>query len=341
MLDAPPGEKLWQYLDHILQAARRSGEVTRQLLAFSRKEIISPQELNLNDRVVETQATLGRLIGEDINLSFKPAPDIWNIKMDPSQLDQILVNLAVNARDAMDNGGDLAIETANVQIGRGYSMYHLDANPGDYVRLTVSDSGCGMDRQTLTNIFEPFFTTKEVGKGTGLGLAMIYGIVRQNSGFINVYSELGYGSTFQLFFPRSQGSVEPAAKSVQEELSGTGRVLLVEDDPLVREMSLRMLQTMGYTVTPAEGPLAAIEICKAEQQIDLVLTDVVMPGMNGKEMVDVIESLRPGIKILFMSGYTADLVAQRGVIDERRCFIQKPFDMQALHKMIKAALLAG
>jgi len=338
MLKVPEGEKLWQYLDQISKAAQRSSDITRQLLAFSRKEIISPKKVNLNAQIIETQGTLGRLIGEDIHLSFKPVTNIWNIKADPSQLDQILVNLAVNARDAMANGGHLAIETANVHIDRTYSQYHLDAAPGDYVRLVVSDSGSGMDRQTLAHIFEPFFTTKGVGKGTGLGLATVYGIVRQNNGFINVYSEPGHGSTFQVNFPRYSGASEIAEPMAEEEFSGSGTVLLVEDDPLVREMSLQMLQEIGYTVIEAETPEHALEICADDEvQIDMILTDVVMPGMNGKELVAVIESLRPGLKVLFMSGYTSDLVAQRGVVDEGRHFIQKPFDMHSLAGKIKDA----
>jgi len=339
MLRVTEGEKLWQYLDQIWKAAQRSSEITRQLLAFSRKEIISPKEVNLNAQIIATQATLGRLIGEDINLTFKPATNIWSIKVDPSQLDQILVNLAVNARDAMANGGSLAIETSNVHIDRTYCQYNLDATPGEYVRLVVSDSGSGMDRETLAHIFEPFFTTKEVGKGTGLGLATVYGIIKQNNGFVNVYSEPDHGSSFQLYFPRFIGVTEVADKVSEPAISGSGTLLLVEDDPLVREMSLQMLQEIGYTVIVADTPERAIEICADQNvHIDLILTDVVMPGMNGKEMVAVIEPLRPGMKVLFMSGYTSDLVAQRGVVDEGRHFIQKPFDMYSLSEKIKNAL---
>jgi two-component system, cell cycle sensor histidine kinase and response regulator CckA len=336
----PEGGKLWHYLDQISKAARRSSDITRQLLAFSRKEIISPRVINLNTQIIETQSTLGRLIGEDINLSFKPVTNIWSIKADPSQLDQILVNLAVNARDAMDNGGNLAIETANVKIDRIYSQYHVDAPPGDYVQLTVSDSGSGMDGPTLALIFEPFFTTKEVGKGTGLGLATVYGIIRQNNGFINVYSEPGHGTTFRLYFPRFAGGALLPAQPPEAEISGSGTVLLVEDDLLVREMSRQMLEEIGYLVIQAETPRQAIEICSNDEaQLDLILTDVVMPGMNGKEMVEIIETLRPDIKVLFMSGYTSDLVAQRGVVDEGRRFIQKPFDMHSLNEKIKDTLL--
>jgi two-component system, cell cycle sensor histidine kinase and response regulator CckA len=340
MLKVPEGDKAWQYLNQISKAAERSSDITRQLLAFSRKEIISLKKMNLNAKIIETQTTLGRLIGEDINLTFKPVTNIWTIEADPSQLDQILVNLAVNARDAMPGGGYLAIETANIHIDRTYCHYHLDSKPGDYVQLIVSDSGSGMDKQTLAHIFEPFFTTKEVGKGTGLGLATVYGIVRQNNGFINVYSEPGQGTSFQFHFPRLLGAAETESRPAALEISGSGTVLLVEDDPLVREMALQMLDEIGYTVVQAENPRDAIEICKkGEVPIDIILTDVVMPGMNGKEMVDNIESFRPSLKVLFMSGYTSDLVAQRGVVDQGRYFIQKPFDMHSLNEKIKATLL--
>ena len=339
LLRVPQEGKLWNLLDQISKAAERSSDITRQLLAFSRKEMISPRVVNLNTQIIETQATLGRLIGEDINLTFKPVTHIWSIKADPSQLDQILINLAVNARDAMVNGGNLAIETANVTIDRIYSQYHPDSAPGEYVQLAVSDSGSGMDRKTLAHLFEPFFTTKEVGKGTGLGLATVYGIVRQNNGFINVYSEPGHGTTFQLYFPRSAGTALAEAEVPRAKISGSGTVLLVEDELMVREMSLQMLEEIGYTVIQAETPRQAIEICgRDEVRVDLILTDVVMPGMNGKEMVEIIETLRPDIKVLFMSGYTSDLVAQRGVVDEGRHFIQKPFDMHLLYQKINDTL---
>ena len=339
MFEVPEGAKVWQYLNQISRAAERSSGITRQLLAFSRKEMISVKKVNLNATIIETNRTLARLIGEDIALTFKPAVDIWTIEADLSQLDQILVNLAVNARDAMPVGGHLAIETANVHIDSTYCHYHLDSKPGDYVQLRVSDNGIGMDKQTMAQIFEPFFTTKEVGKGTGLGLATVYGIVRQNNGFINVYSEPGHGTSFQLHFPRYAGAAELETSSAACEISGSGTVLLVEDDPLVREMAQQMLDRIGYTVIQAQTARDAMEICKRQDlPIDLILTDVVMPGMNGKEMADGIESFRPGMKVLFMSGYTSDLVAQRGVVDEGRHFIQKPFDMHSLNEKIKATL---
>jgi len=340
MLKVPESDQVWQYLFQICRAANRSAEITRQLLAFSRKEIISLKRVNLNAKILETKHTLGRLIGEDIDLTFKPAPELWTILADPSQLDQILVNLAVNARDAMPQGGYLAMETANVRIDPTYCHYHVDCRSGDYVQLVVSDSGSGMDSDTLSHIFEPFFTTKELGKGTGLGLATVYGIVKQNDGFLSVYSEPGHGTSFRLNFPRYLGEAEIEQEQSETELSGTGTVLMVEDDPLVREMTVQMLEEIGYTVMQAPTPRDAVEICRnRELSIDLVLTDVVMPEMNGKELVDEIESFRPDIKVLFMSGYTSDLVARRGVVDEGRHFIQKPFDIHSLNDKIKEALL--
>lgn len=339
MLKVEEGDQLWQYLNQISRAAERSSDITRQLLAFSRKELVSLKKVNLNVKIVETQNTLGRLIGEDIDLTFRPAASLWTIEADPSQLDQILVNLAVNARDAMPSGGQLAIETANVHIDPTYCKYHLDAKPGDYVQLMVSDSGIGMDRDTLAHIFEPFFTTKGLGKGTGLGLATVYGIIRQNNGFVTVYSEPGHGTSFRIHFPRAQGEVDADQQAAETTMSGSGNVLLVEDDALVREMASQMLAEIGYTVIQARSPEDAIEICrKGEVRIDLVLTDVVMPGMNGKEMVDEILTRAPDMKVLFMSGYTSDLVAQRGVVDEGRHFIQKPFDLRSLNEKIRETL---
>ncbi|BCG46611.1 Two-component system sensor histidine kinase [Citrifermentans bremense] len=333
------GTPVWQDLEQIVQAGKRSSQITRQLLAFSRKEIIAPREVNLNEHFTEMQKTLGRLIGEDIRMEFKPAPELWTIDADTTQLDQILVNLAVNARDAMGNGGVLTIQTANIRVDASYSQFHLDASLGEYVQLSVSDTGCGMDRETLSQIFEPFFTTKEVGKGTGLGLATVYGIVRQHNGFINVYSEPGQGTTFEINFPKFSGSPLGAAKDEAVAVSGSGTVLLVEDDPLVRKTTLDTLKEIGYQVIEAAGAEEAISICREKgTHVDLILTDVVMPGMNGKEMVDAIEAFRPGLRVLFMSGYTKDLVAQRGVAEGGRHFIQKPFDIHALAGKLRETL---
>jgi len=339
MLKVSEGEELWQYLTQISKAAQRSSEITRQLLTFSRKEIVSPRAVNLNELARDAQKTLFRLIGEDIRLMFTPAADLWTIRIDPSQMDQILVNLAVNARDAMPDGGILSMESANVRITETSVLYRIDAAPGDFVQLTVSDSGTGMDRKTQDRIFEPFFTTKETGKGTGLGLSTVYGIVTQNKGFITVYSEPGHGTSFRLFFPRITGEAEAEAKVREEVPTGTGTVLLVEDDNMVRWMTTQTLELTGYTVLQAGSPREAIEICEnAETRIDIILTDVVMPGMNGRQMMERINVIRPGIRTLFMSGYTRDLVAQRGVVDEGMHFIQKPFNMNSLADKINSVM---
>ena len=311
------------------------------MLAFSRKEIVSPKPVDLNGRILHAEHNMGRLIGEDIQQIFELVPDLWSVLIDPSQVDQILMNLSINARDSMPCGGTLTIETANVQLAEDDHHPHLEAGPGEYVQLTVRDTGHGMNPETRQRIFEPFFTTKGLGKGTGLGLATVYGIISQNNGFIEVHSEPGKGATFQLRFPRHLAAAPVETSPVAPDFSCSGTVLLVEDDALVSEMAQQMLEEMGYTVIQAKSPGDAIEICKMDEvRIDLILTDVVMPGMNGKEMVDCIESFLPKLKVLFMSGYTSDLVARRGVVDEGRYFIQKPFDMHLLNEKINQALAA-
>lgn len=339
-LKLPETDRLWQHLDQIETAAERSSTITRQLLAFSRKEVIDPRPVNLNDLITETWKTLLRLIEEDIALNYTPADDLWPVKIDPSQVDQIMVNLAVNARDAMHDGGILSVCTCNIHMDDESCKYLHESVSGDYVRLTISDSGTGMGQDVLDHIFEPFFTTKEQGKGTGLGLATVYGIVRQNGGFINVYSEVGQGTTFNLYFPRLHGATSTVNRNRTAIVQrGTGNVLLVEDNDMVRQVTSSYLEQIGYQVIPAHNPQSGIALSKNRAiQIDIILTDVVMPGMSGKEMLDQIASIRPGIKSLFMSGYTADLVAKRGVIEEGMHFIQKPFDMSTLSAKIKEAL---
>ena len=339
LLKVSEGDELWQYLTHISQAAQRSCDITRQLLTFSRKEMVSARPVMLNELVRDAQKTLFRLIGEDIRLTFKPAADLWSIRIDPSQLDQILVNLAVNARDAMPDGGTLSMESANVRNPGTSGLLAFDAAPGDYVRLTVGDSGVGMDQKIQEHIFEPFFTTKETGKGTGLGLSTVYGIVTQNKGFITVYSEPGHGTSFNVFFPRISEAAGAEVKAREDIPTGAGTVLLVEDDHLVRWMATQTMELAGYTVIQAESPRGAIEICeKGEIPIDLILTDVVMPGMNGREMMEKINAKGPGIRTLFMSGYTNDLVAQRGVVHGGMHFIQKPFNMVSLIEKINEVM---
>jgi len=333
------GDLLRKYIEQIFNAARRSSEITRQLLAFSRKEIIFPRPVNLNSLIIESKKVLDRLISEDIRLEFYPFKGLWTIKIDPSQLDQILMNLMVNARDAMPNGGSLSIGTANLHIDGDYSSNHFNVKPGDYVQLTVSDTGSGMGQETQKRIFEPFFTTKEIGKGTGLGLATVFGIVTQNNGVINVYSELGQGTVFKMYFPRLADETFPAEKPIPMPMTGSGSILLVEDEEMLLDTTTFMLEEIGYTVIRAQSPETAIAICeKKNQQIDLILTDVVMPGLNGREMVDRIESILPKTKVLFMSGYTADIIAQRGIVDEGMHFISKPIDMKKLNEKLKEIL---
>ncbi|MBU5614097.1 hybrid sensor histidine kinase/response regulator [Geomonas azotofigens] len=337
----PEDSQVQKYLEHILKAAQRSSEITRQLLAFSRKEIVSPKAVNLNSQIIDAEKMLCRLIGEDIRLTFKPATSIWTVLIDPSQVDQILMNLSANSRDAMPDGGTLNIETANVRLDAAYCRHHSGCSPGDYVKLTVSDTGIGMDRDTREHIFEPFFTTKGLGVGTGLGLATVYGIVSQNNGFITVYSEPGQGTVFTIYLPRL-----PDAEADAEEIdiaipsTGSGTVLLVEDEEMLLWTTTRMLEEMGYTVIQAQSPAQAIEICGKGERIDLVLTDVVMPGMNGREMAERIRAIRPEVKVLFMSGYTADIVAQRGIVEEGMHYIPKPLDARKLNEKIAQMMAA-
>jgi two-component system, cell cycle sensor histidine kinase and response regulator CckA len=338
-MEVPQDSALWQFIQEITKAGERSRDMVRQLLAFSRKEIIAPRAINLNAHCIATEKTLGRLIGEEVTLRFLPSVNLWTVKIDPSQADQILMNLAVNARDAMPGGGLLTVETANVSIDEDFCHYHLDARPGDYACLTVRDTGTGMDDEVVKRIFEPFFTTKEVGKGTGLGLATVYGIVTQNNGFIDVSSAVGAGTAFRIYLPRLPETplTEPLGQA--EPPTGSGNVLVVEDDGMLLSMATQMLEKMGYRVIRAQTPQRALAICQdAALSIDLVLSDVVMPGMNGKELSQEIALVRPGLKVLFMSGYSSDIVAKRGVMDLGMHFIQKPFDMEGLNQKIKQTL---
>ncbi|MDD5286200.1 MAG: PAS domain S-box protein [Desulfuromonadaceae bacterium] len=329
-------------LEEILKAASHSCEITRKLLAFSRSEVISPQKVDLNILIADARKSLGRLIGEDIKLEFKQTADLWPALLDPTQIDQIIMNLAVNARDAMPDGGLFSIEAENVHIDEHCVHEIPNAQSGDYVQLTVSDTGCGMDKETLQHIFEPFFTTKEAGKGTGLGLATIYGIVSQNRGFINVYSEAGFGTTFKIYFPKmtSEKGLTTTQVTGTAVTHGSGTILLVEDDESLRKMVAEMLKEIGYTVLEAESPLNAIELCGSDdlKHIDLIVTDVIMPGMNGKEMSDRILENRPNIPVLFMSGYTADVITSKGILEESVHLIQKPFNLQKFCLKIQEAL---
>ena len=326
----------------ILDAAQRSANLTRQLLAFARKQTVEPVVLDLNAAIEGVLKMLRRIIGENIELAWMPATGQCTVRMDPSQLDQILANLCVNARDAIKEVGKVSIKTGTVLFDEDSCMAYADCLPGTYVRLSVSDDGCGMDRETQDHIFEPFFTTKEVGQGTGLGMATVYGIVKQNEGFIQIYSEPDIGTTFNIYLPQhtageeSKGS-EAASEAVPRSRGET--VLMVEDDITMREMGRMMLQRLGYSVLPAPTPGEAIRIVEDERiDIQMFITDVVMPEMNGRELADRLLEIRPGMKHLFMSGYTADVIAHRGVLDEGINFIQKPFSLRDLAVKIRDVL---
>jgi two-component system, cell cycle sensor histidine kinase and response regulator CckA len=343
----PGADPLMQYLEEIEHAAVRSRDLTSQLLAFSRKQVVAPRAVNLIRLIEGAQKTLTRMIGEDIELRVIPREGLWSIMIDPMQVDQIIMNLAINARDAMPNGGRLTIDAANVQVDDAYCRQHAGFRPGPFVLLTISDNGSGMNKETLSHAFEPFFTTKEFGKGTGLGLATVYGIVKQNDGHITVFSEVGQGTTFKIYLPRAADEKvlpelpSPAAAPAPAR-SGAGTILLVEDDAMVRELTMLLLKTLGYSVLAANSPAHALSLCEQKEiPIDLLMTDVVMPGMNGKELLRWANAIRPGIRVLFMSGYTADVIAHHGVLDEDIKFIQKPFSIDDLARKVQDAIRDG
>ena len=338
-----PKHPLYADLNQIGVAARRSAELTRQLLAFARKQTISPKVLDLNETVFSMLKMLQRIIGEDIDLLWKPGPNLWPIKMDPTQIDQILANLSVNARDAINGIGTLTIHTANTVVDERRITPDFEGQPGDYVMLAVSDTGCGLTTEAREHLFEPFFTTKEVGKGTGLGLATVYGIVKQNNGFIDVVSSMGQGTSIRIHLPRTaERTARRLAEIEDEPVRGTETVLLVEDEEAILQLGESILKRYGYTVLSSRNPLVALSIAQQYQgQIDLLMTDVVMPQMNGRELRDRITALRPGIKALFMSGYSADLIANHGIIDESIQFLQKPFSVKAMAAKVREVLDPG
>jgi two-component system cell cycle sensor histidine kinase/response regulator CckA len=336
-----PAQPLRADLEEIIKAAKRSAEITRQLLAFARKQTIMPVVLDVN-RTVESMLTmLRRLIGEDIDLAWLPDAGPCQIKMDPVQVDQILANLCVNARDAISDVGKVTIETGRAVFDKAYCADHFGFVEGEYVLLAVSDDGCGMDKETLDQIFEPFFTNKRVGKGTGLGLSTVYGIIKQNDGFINVYSEPGKGTTLRIYLPLYTGQAVDAHKEKTTKIPlGRGEtVLVVEDESALLTMEKTLLEGLGYRVLAAGTPGDAIRLVGEHAgEIRLVITDVVMPEMNGRDLAEQLQSLYSGIEFLFMSGYTADVIAHRGVLDEGVHFIQKPFSMKHLAVKVREAL---
>jgi PAS domain S-box-containing protein len=339
--DLDPASPLYTSLQAIQYAAERSAALTRQLLAFARKQTIAPKVIDINETVAGMLNMLRRLIGEDIDLLWCPGEDLPSVKIDPAQIDQLLANLCVNARDAIEGVGKITIETDRKTFDAGYCTDHLGFLPGEYLLLEVSDDGCGMDQNILSHIFEPFFTTKEQGKGTGLGLASVFGMIKQNNGFINVYSEPGQGTTFKIYLPAFAGK---SAWVMEKELDlpaehGHETVLLVEDEPAILHMTTMMLTRLGYTVVAAATPGEAIRLAlEYRGRIDLLITDVVMPEMNGRELAGNLLSHYPDLKRLFMSGYTANVIAHHGVLDQGIHFIEKPFSMKELSGKVREVL---
>jgi signal transduction histidine kinase/ActR/RegA family two-component response regulator len=336
-----PQTPLADDLQEIRKATTRSAELTRQLLAFARKQEVAPRVIDVNSVVTDSLRMLERLIGEDIELTWHPEKGLWPVSMDPSQLDQIIANLCVNARDAIADVGSLNVSTANCSVDAAWCAGHADALPGDYVRLTVRDTGRGMSDEVAAQIFEPFFTTKDIGQGTGLGLATVYGAVMQNRGFITVQSAPGKGTTFSLYLPRaSESETANVAKPPTEAASG-GRetILLVEDEPMLLRMTTRALEIQGYTVLSARSPADALHIESGRSGvIDLLLTDIVMPGMNGRDLAQLIVERRAGINVLFMSGYSADATrGKHGPLEDSH-FLPKPFTLTELASKVRSVL---
>jgi PAS domain S-box-containing protein len=336
-----PMDPLRSYAEEILNAADRAGAVTNQLLAFSRRQIVYPRVFSVNTVIGQTEKMLQRLIGEDIQLVLGLGTDVGNIKADPGHVEQAIVNLAVNARDAMPLGGRITIETANAVLDETYARTHLGVQPGEFVMIAVSDTGHGMDAETRRRIFEPFFTTKERGRGTGLGLATVYGMIKQSGGDIWVYSEPGCGTTFKLYFPRVQErpSDPDPSETLPTKVRGSETILVVEDEKAVRDLTVKMLQQMGYCVLTAASGAEAIEISQSHPgEIALLLTDVVMPNMSGRQLADVLGPTRPDMKVLFLSGYTENTVVHHGVLESGVEFLPKPFSREALSRKLRDVL---
>ena len=335
-------DSLRENIEEIKKAGNSAASLTRQLLAFSRKQIVQPKVIDLNE-FLSGMKMLGRLLSEDIELLTIPEPALWPVKTDPGQMEQIIMNLAVNARDAMPMGGNLTIETANMDLDENYFREHgiREEQPGSYVILAVSDTGSGMDKETQEHIFEPFFTTKELGKGTGLGLSTVYGIVKQNNGFIWVYSEPGQGTTFKVYLPKVEGDTGPEEKERApiEDLDGSETVLIVEDDGSLRKLARTILKEKGYKVLEAENGEEALKVSEAHDgMIDLMITDVVMPKMGGKEIAERLQPLYPQMKVIYMSGYTDNAIVHHGVLAPGLNFLEKPFSPKVLARKVREVL---
>lgn len=327
--------------EEIRRAGQRAASLTRQLLAFSRKQVLQPEVLDLNRVVTDTTSILARLLGEDIQLATHLDPSLCFVNVDRGQIEQVIVNLAVNARDAMPQGGRLVIETTAVQIGEGYLEHRPSMTPGRYAQLAVTDTGIGMDAETQRQIFEPFFTTKEKGKGTGLGLATVYGIVKQSGGFIWVYSELGQGSTFKVYFPAVSETPEPSQNDSRQPGSGgsSGTILLVEDDSSLRTLARKFLESSGYSILEAANGSEALRILEgAEGPVHLLLTDLVLPDMTGTTLSEQVVARSPQVKVLYVSGYTENVIVHRGVLDPGKSFLQKPYSKEVLLNRIRELL---
>jgi nitrogen-specific signal transduction histidine kinase len=330
-------------LEEVRRAGARAAELTGQLLAFSRQQVLQPRVLDLNQVLSGMERLLPRILGEHIEIAFRKADGPQLAKADPSQLDQVLMNLVINARDAMPDGGKLTIETAPVELDAHYVAEHLDARPGAHVMLAVSDSGVGMDRATMARIFEPFFTTKETGRGTGLGLSTVFGIVKQSGGSLWVYSEPGQGTTFKIYLPVVTGAADvPRPPVATGDLHGDETVLLVEDEEQVRVLASHLLRRLGYTVLEARRAGEALAIAAEHPgEIDLLLTDVIMPEMGGRVLAERIQEERPDVRVLFMSGYTDDAIVHHGVLDAGMAFLQKPLTPDSLARRVREVLSGG
>jgi PAS domain S-box-containing protein len=341
--DLAPDSPYRPDLEEVLKAGKQATSLTAQILAFSRKQVLQPAVLNLNDTVAEMRTMLCRLIGEDIELSTVTQPDLELISADPGQLQQIVMNLAVNAREAMPHGGKLNIATRTVCVDDVFRKLHPSAKANSYVMLEISDNGIGMDAVTQARIFDPFFTTKEIGRGTGLGMSIVYGIVSQSDGFISVQSEPGIGSTFRIFFPRApRESIDTKDQSkMQFHAKESETVLLVEDEASVRTLAARILRAGGYNVIEASNGKKALDVIQAYSgKIHLVITDVIMPEMNGVELSRRMQAARPDIKALYVSGYTSDEIVSNGMLDSKTAFLQKPFTILSLLHKVREAICA-
>lgn len=340
-MDEDNASKRRENLEQVINAAHRSVDLIQQLLTFARKQIVAPEVLDINETVLGLLNLLQRMIGEDVSLLWQPGEGIWQVNVDPSQVDQILANLCVNARDAIEGSSEIVIETRNVVLDDVYCIDHPWAIPGEYVNLVVSDNGQGMDKETLSHVFEPFFSTKERGKGTGLGLSTVYGIVKQNQGYIDIDSKRGRGTTVSIYFPKHEGEIVKKDEIAPYDNVEGGRetILIVEDESMILEMAKLVLEKCGYHVLSTSETKEAIHLAKTyEEDIHLLITDVIMPQMNGRELAEIVLGLRPGIRCLFMSGYSENTISCHGVLDDEVNFIQKPFSTSSLATVVRQVL---